>query len=267
MSRALPASFYTEAAGIFTPTTATAGPWSPKLQHAGPPSALLGRAFERKATELGLPFVARLTFSLFRPAKVDCRFETTLTTVRAGAKVTHLEASLRNVDDDVEVMRATSICMRTQPMAVPEPPAVLARAPPPTSGRRPIQFTPPDFGYAAAVQLECAEGEHTKGPTTMWAKQRVPLIAGEEPSPLQRTLLFADSAGGMSFYVNIYETSFLNADMTVNLLRPLEGEWVCMRSRTELNGALGVGLATAELHDAAGFVGLVSQQQLLEARL
>ena len=86
-------------------------------------------------------------------------------------------------------------------------------------------------------------------------------------TPLQRTLVWADSAGGMSYYVDWKTTTFLNADMTVNLLRPLRGEWCCMRARTDLCPESGQGLASAELWDDGGFFGRVSQQQILEARL
>ncbi|MBY8883061.1 hypothetical protein K7862_36320, partial [Streptomyces sp. PLK6-54] len=45
---ALPEAFYRDlGAGVFESTRATAGPWGPKTQHAGPPSALLGRALAR----------------------------------------------------------------------------------------------------------------------------------------------------------------------------------------------------------------------------
>src|SRR4051794_41781330 len=50
-------------AGRFRATPSTAGPWDARLQHAGPPSALLGRALERCATRPDMA-LARVTFEI-----------------------------------------------------------------------------------------------------------------------------------------------------------------------------------------------------------
>jgi hypothetical protein len=44
----------------FVSTHATAGPWSPKWQHGGPPSALLGRAMEQHAARDGFRSIWRV---------------------------------------------------------------------------------------------------------------------------------------------------------------------------------------------------------------
>ena len=36
------------------------------------------------------------------------------------------------------------------------------------------------------------------GPATAWLRMRHPLVAGEEPTPLQRTLVAADVGNGIS---------------------------------------------------------------------
>jgi len=44
-------SFYDVlSANIFLANAWTAGPWDPRLQHGGPPAALLGRALEMRRT-------------------------------------------------------------------------------------------------------------------------------------------------------------------------------------------------------------------------
>src|SRR4051794_15544012 len=63
---AVPGAFYEPKDGGFVPSELTRGPWDPNAQHAGPPSALIGRALElcepREGSELG-----RLTFEILKP--------------------------------------------------------------------------------------------------------------------------------------------------------------------------------------------------------
>ena len=61
---------------------------------------------------------------------------------------------------------------------------------------------------------------------------RQPLVAGEEPSPLQRVLVAADSGNGVSATLDWDRYLFINVDLTVHLHRPLDGEWVCLDSIT-----------------------------------
>eukprot|EP00672_Neobodo_designis_P021849 CAMPEP_0174833912 /NCGR_PEP_ID=MMETSP1114-20130205/4523_1 /TAXON_ID=312471 /ORGANISM="Neobodo designis, Strain CCAP 1951/1" /LENGTH=278 /DNA_ID=CAMNT_0016067815 /DNA_START=59 /DNA_END=895 /DNA_ORIENTATION=- len=267
----------TGARTLLTGTEATIGPWSPKLQHGGPPCALLARAIEAEASKAGLPFVARLTVAFFRPVKVAARLEVEAVPIRVGSKVAHFEAKLFAVggdnggDDRVELLRATALSARSGsvgPLA-PEPEAQRLVPPsPPTDAMEPMFKASQSFGYADHLETKCAKGTHGKGPTEMWCRVRHPLVEGEGPAtPLQRALIWVDSAGGMSHYVNMHETSFVNADLTLNLIRPMQGEWCCMRARTDLSGPTGQGLASAELWDTEGFFGRVSQQQVLESRM
>lgn len=62
-----PEAFYRDLGqGRYESTAATAGPWSPKTQHAGPPSALLGRAMAAYALRANLR-IARVTLEIPRP--------------------------------------------------------------------------------------------------------------------------------------------------------------------------------------------------------
>jgi len=56
--------------GAFRATALTRGPWHPEHQHAGPPTALVCHAIERRALESGLTHVSRLTSNLLRPVPV-----------------------------------------------------------------------------------------------------------------------------------------------------------------------------------------------------
>jgi hypothetical protein len=109
------------------PTQYTAGPWSDRLQHAGPPSAVLARAMSPAEAD-GLEF-ARITFDILRPVPIrPLRVETSL--LRPGKRVQQLAATLRTAEDGTELMRATAWRVAAPPAAARASPAVAARSPP-----------------------------------------------------------------------------------------------------------------------------------------
>ena len=61
---------------------------------------------------------------------------------------------------------------------------------------------------------------------------RQPLVAGEEPTPLQRVLVAADVGNGVSASLDYRRYLFINVDLTVHLERMPEGEWVCVDAVT-----------------------------------
>jgi len=101
----LPEAFYRDlGAGRFASTRATAGPWGPRTQHAGPPSALLGRALERHAPREDFR-VARVTLELPRPVPVaDLQVE--VRTVRSGGRAELLEGEISSGGEPVMLARA-----------------------------------------------------------------------------------------------------------------------------------------------------------------
>ena len=72
---------------------------------------------------------------------------------------------------------------------------------------------------------------------------RGPLVAGEQPSPLERLLVVADVGNGVSAVLDWREYLFINTELTVHLLRPPEGEWIGVDAVTRLDG---VGLAESD---------------------
>jgi hypothetical protein len=83
---------------------------------------------------------------------------------------------------------------------------------------------------------------------------RVPLVPGEEPSPLSRVLVAADSGSGISAEVDWSDWLFINPDLTVALHRLPRGEWVCLDAATTLQPH-GIGLAATSILDRNGPVG------------
>jgi len=249
---------------LFRPTTLARGPWTPDAQHGGPPSALLARAAE--LFEDGeRTFVARITIELLRPVPlaplaVRARF------ARPGRKVQLVEASL--LAGDLEVARGTALRMRREAVPLPDD---LPRLPPPPGPHSGQASQPPwaQAGYDAfhnrGVEHRFVAGSFVDpGPSTDWIRLRVPLVAGEETSPLCRVVAAADFGNGVSWVLSRNDGyAFINPDLTVYLHRHPEGEWVCLDARTH-PGPHGTGLAESTLYDERGPIGRSVQSLLLE---
>jgi hypothetical protein len=92
----------------------------------------------------------------------------------------------------------------------------------------------------------------------------VPLVAGEETSPLCRVAVAADFGNGISWVLDRTQGyRFINPDLTIALQRHPVGEWVGLESATAAD-ALGVGLAESRLYDQHGAIGRSIQSLLLE---
>jgi hypothetical protein len=244
-------SFYLPDGDRFVPTELTRGPWDPGAQHAGPPAALLGRAIERRDGHAGMR-VARATFEILRPVPI-APLELTTTTLRAGRSVELVSASLAT--QGTEVMRVMAVRIRTTRLDLPDrgPPAGPAAPAGPEHGK-PLEFFPTgvDLGYHVGMEWSFVEGAFLEaGPATVWMRMRYPLLPEEEPSPLQRVLIAADSGNGVSAVLDWRRWLFVNTDLTVHLHRQPVGEWVCLQARTTVDPA-GIGLAESVIHDRDG---------------
>jgi len=94
----------------FVPSELTRGPWDPEAQHAGPPSALIGRAIERCGDPDGGQ-IGRVTFEILRPVPLKPLTAETKV-VRPGRSVELIEASLSGPEG--EVMRARAWRLRSR---------------------------------------------------------------------------------------------------------------------------------------------------------
>ncbi|HET7054596.1 MAG TPA: thioesterase family protein [Solirubrobacterales bacterium] len=258
-------SFYvSKGGGSFVATELTRGPWDPGAQHAGPPSALLGREIEALDGSDGFQ-VGRIVFEILRPVPIGpVRVETRV--LRPGRKVRMVEASLSG--EGGELMRATAWQLRTTELELP-PEALAAEEPPqgPDEGWVPEFFpTGQEAGYHTGMELKAVAGAFLElGPATMWLRMRQPLVAGEEPTPLQRALIAADVGNGISAVLDYHSYVFINVDLTVHFERMPAGEWVCVDAVTRPQSS-GVGTAESVLSDERGRIGRAAQSLLIEAR-
>ena len=245
--------------GTFQSTPLTRGPWNPEHQHAGPPIALVCRAFEVAAREHGLTHIARLTANLLRPVPLS-DLEIAVTTVYAGRNAAHFSAKL--VASGKEVGVFTALAQRENPIELPEG---LAGHPLPVVPLSPddaplaiFPFAGRHVGYSELVETRAARGHIFDGPCAIWFRLNHPLVDGETPSPYQRVAVAADSGNGISAVLDFERFSFVNSDLTINLLRAPLGEWVCLDARTSLC-ANGCGLAESALYDQHGLIGRATQ--------
>jgi Thioesterase-like superfamily len=249
----------------FLATPHTEGPWDAGLQHAGPPCALVARAVERlAATTRGVAHVARLTVEILGAVPV------TEVTVRAGVARPGRSVELVEADllaDDRLVLRARAWRIRDAALDLPDQ-AGVAPTRPPARPPQATRFTDPlwNAGYLRAIEWRFVEGHFEQpGPATVWARPRVPLVAGEQPSGLQRLMVLADSGNGLSRTLDMTDWWFINTELTVHLFRQPVGEWVCVQARTAL-GSRGVGMAETVLSDDDGPLGRGAQALLVGPR-
>jgi Thioesterase-like superfamily len=77
-------------------------------------------------------------------------------------------------------------------------------------------------------------------------------------------LIAADSGNGVSAALDYRRWRFINADLTVYLLRPPSGEWVALEAATTASD--GIGLADTTLHDEQGPIGRSAQALFVDRR-
>jgi hypothetical protein len=258
----VPDAFYEAGDGEIVPTELTRGPWDPDSQHGGPPAALLARAIEglEDAEDFA---IARVTIEILRavpiaPLKVEAHM------VRPGRRVQLVEALL--ADAGGAVMRASAWRLRTGSVELPASPE--ARLPAGPANGQPGRFPDlgHDLGYHRAMEYRFVKGGFLEpGPATVWMRMRHPLIAGEEPSPLQRVLVAADSGNGVSGILDWRRFLFINVDLSVHLERTPVGEWVCLDAVTHAEPN-GVGVADTLLLDQRGRIGRALQALLVSER-
>jgi Thioesterase-like superfamily len=234
----------------FVPGPQAASPWSMTMLHGRLLAGLVARAVELGPA--GDVFqVARLTTDLFRaPPMAPVRVETAV--VRDGRRVR--TADCRLLVEGVEVARAYALLLRRG-----EQPAGRVWAPPDWSVPSPDELPPPPttdeprgFG-APELRMISPEGFMGAGQKLAWLRERRRLVAGEPLTPAARVAMAADVVNPLANWSD-QGLAFINADLTVYLVRPPVDEWVGLEVAGHLSQD-GVAFGHAILHDRSGGIG------------
>ena len=229
----------------------------------------MGRAIQHCAPRDEM-IVSRFTCEILGAIPVG-ELEVTARVVRPGRSVELIEAATRVGGRDVARASAWRV-LRTgsDPIGSARSPGASQVTAPwlPDSGSHrpsePVGKVPPGWvdGYVSAIEWRMVSGGFmSAGPATVWARLRYPLVPDEEATPLQRVLVVADSASGLSGELDVRHWRFINPELSVHLHREPGGEWICVDAATTISTG-GAGLATSVISDLTGPVG-VSAQTLL----
>ena len=247
----------------FESTEATASPWDESLQHGGPPTALLARAIENLRPDTSMP-IARITAD-FLGGIPQGTIRTEARTVRPGKRIELVDASLWA--NDRLVVTATAWRIRATPDSTrahwrPHPV-------PPIPDEVKLDFfagISPSWGYGRAIDWRVVEGGFDQpGPAKVWARVRIPLVAGETTSPTQRLLVVADSTNGLSGEVPLRDWLFIPPTMTATIERAPSGAWTLLDARSTI-GPHGIGLAQGVMYDEQGLCATIAQPLLVAPR-
>lgn len=242
---------------VFTPSAA--GPWSPGHCHGGAVAALVTYAVEAEPAPAPMQ-LARLTLELHRPVPT-AEVEIELRVAREGRKLQMLDVRLNAAG--AEVARASALRLRVADQALPEAPQPTVDVAGPEEGSG-HDF--PATGFGGLFTLTGVRGAFRQpGPASLWFRLDGALAEGAVRSPAAVACAVGDFANGASGVLPFDAWTFLNADLTVNLARPPEGEWILLDAETLLGGS-GRALSRARLADRKGWFGHASQSVLLEPR-
>ena len=228
--------------GRFASSSLTAGPWSAESQHAGPPSALLVRAFEQFEPDAGVR-LARLSVDVLGPVPL-APLAIEVHRIRPGRSVELLEATA-SVDGRPALV-ARGWRMRRTPDNFPTVGEHRGPAVPDTRVRGEMMSYAHQDGYLSVVDFSfISGGGDDLGPAETWGRARADLVEGETMTGWQHTVTVADSSSGVSMATDPLTYPSINCDLVVSLHRDPEPGWIHLD--TETVGSPGHGVLTDTL--------------------
>lgn len=236
----------------FEATAHTVSAWGPDLQHGSPPSALLTRAMERHEHPEGTR-IARVAVDLMGAVPLG-EVRTRARVARSGRRIQLLEAEMSAAG---RVVARASAWRFLQSDTTAAEQAQLPRLDLPTADFDSEFFRRWTSGYIDSLDIRgAADG-------AVWARPTLPLVPGEELTPLQRTMTIADIANGVGAVLDPHEWRFLNTDLVTHIHRLPVGEWIGVTAGASI-GPDGIGTTAGALYDESGPIGRTLQALLIE---
>jgi acyl-coenzyme A thioesterase PaaI-like protein len=258
----------------FLPDELGRGPWDADALHGGAIAALIAGEVEQVPAP-GPMTVSRLTIELERP--VPLRPLTVSTELRRdGRRIQLVDATVVDEHAERTVCRARALRQRVADVPLPDDPALAPVLLPPPAPTNHTQIGTEGADWAAidplvryhshAVEHRLVTGApESPGPAIDWIRLRVDVVDGFETTPLQRVAAAADFANGLSHVLDFRRYLFVNPDLTIALVRPPVGEWICLDSRTD-HSSVGTGLSSTVLYDDEGYLGRSLQSLHVDRR-
>ncbi|MET0541653.1 MAG: thioesterase family protein, partial [Variovorax sp.] len=120
--------------------------------------------------------------------------------------------------------------------------------------------------YRTAMETRVAQGDTTRpGPAGAWFRTAVPVVQGAPTSPAMRAAAAADFGNGLAWVLPGSRYLFSNADISIHLHREPVGEWIGLRSESQVHSD-GGGIVSSHLYDEQGIVGIAVQTLVLRKR-
>ncbi|MEV0383616.1 thioesterase family protein [Nonomuraea sp. NPDC050643] len=238
-------AFFTREKDELVPAPHARGPWSPDMLHGRLLGGLAARAIEEHHAEPGLRF-ARLTVDLFRNSPLlPVTVETVL--IRDGRRIRVADATISTAQGVIG--RAGAVLLREGEHPEGERAIVTPAWDEPAPDGPPVTGT----GWTPPFDLWRLTPWGEPGPARVWMRERYPLVDDEPLTPIVRLALAADFASPLS-NAQPDGLRFINADYTMTLARPLEGELIGVEGTGHV-GAGGVATGQVTMHDTAGPLG------------
>lgn len=256
-----PDALFRERGGIFVPTERTQGPWEAGFQFGGAPAALIAHVVHRRVPTLTPMHISRLTVDLLRPVPI-APLEVHTHVRREGKRIQVVDVSV--TADGTEVVAARVLRVRRADLSTVDLPRGPRRAGPPAVPRfehRP----PPEHGVPNGTHgtLEYAlEPGMTIFRDPTWARLAADVVEGEPTDAVERMAYVADACSGFGHPFD-QPVSGINADITLTVVRPCDGEWLHLEGGG-WTGRAGVGWSQVTLSDELGVVGGVTLTRLVD---
>lgn len=248
----------------YVPTEFTRGPWRADAQHGGPPSALLAHVIEPAVEPTEYP--SHIEVELVRPIPLT-RLRGVVRRERVSGRVHRVHAELHSERE--LVARANALVLVRAELEPPEWRAPHEPAIDPPDATAAVEAPRWASGRATTYHRNAVEHRFTSGtfkdagPAVDWIRLRQPLVVGSQTTGLERVLAAADFGSGVSaVYGPTASFGLINANLTVAIHRPPQGEWISLDARTFAEGGTGTGLAITMLGDRAGAIGVATQSLL-----